>query len=48
MSKCTQIQRKGYRRSPEPWQSWTSTLRYLMVKLAQTGVVLIWLTYVRH
>jgi hypothetical protein len=40
-------QREG---SPLPWQSWGSTVRYLIVRIAQglPSAVLVWLAYVRH
>ena len=50
MRESTGMQCKEYRCKPEPWQSWSSTARYLLVRLAQavSNAVLVWLAYARH
>jgi hypothetical protein len=36
--------------TPEPWQSWGSTVRYLIIRLGQAipSAVLLWEAYIRH
>jgi len=36
--------------TPEPWQSWAMTVRYVIVQLAQAipPVLLLWLAYILH
>ena len=50
MSKCTGKRRRGHKAGSEPWRSWASTVRYLMVRLAQAVPcgVLVWLAYMHH
>jgi len=37
MGKSTRVQRRDIKEEPEPWQSWASTVRYLLVQLAQAA-----------
>jgi hypothetical protein len=50
MSKPTGVQRKEDRGRSEQWQSWASTVRYLVVQVAQAvpNLVLIWLALAHH
>ena len=46
MPKSTGIKRKEHNGELEPWQSWSSTVRYLLVQVGQA--VLIWLAVVHR
>ena len=49
-TECTDVQAYAHRSTPEPWQSWGSTARYLIVRISQAvpSGLLVWLAYVRH
>jgi hypothetical protein len=40
----------GPKTTPEPWQSWDTTARYLIIRLglAIPGIVLVWLAVACH
>jgi hypothetical protein len=50
MSESTGLQADEHRTTPEPWQSWGATVRYLIVRIAQAApsALLVWQAYVRH
>jgi hypothetical protein len=50
MAKSTGVQRKETRDGSDPWQSWPSTVRYLLVQVAHAvpNLVLVWLAFVHH
>ena len=50
MSKSTGVQRKERKGKSEPWQSWPSTVRYLLVQVAQAvpNLILVWLAFAHH
>jgi hypothetical protein len=50
MTKSTGMHRKDDNDRSEPWRSWPSTVRYMVVKLAQAAPngVLVWLAYVHR
>ena len=50
MAKSTEVQPHEYRTTSEPWQSWGSAARYLVVRFAEAvpSGVLVWLAYVHH
>jgi len=49
-TESTDAQANGHGSAPKPWQSWGSTIRYLIVRMAQASpnAVLVWLAYARH
>jgi len=47
MSKSNEIQSGEHGSTPEPWQSWGLTTRYLVVRFGQVvlNALLVWLAY---
>lgn len=50
MVKSTKLQARQAETTPEPWQSWGMTVRYLVIRLgvAVPSVVLVWLAAACH
>ena len=50
MPNDTQVPAEQAKTTPEPWQSWSTTVRYLVIRLgvAIPGVVLVWLAVAGH
>jgi hypothetical protein len=50
VSKSSGMQPSGHRSASKPWETWDSTMRYLIVRVAQTvpNAALVWLAYVHR
>jgi hypothetical protein len=50
MAKSTNMPAQQGKNSPEPWQSWGTTVRYVVIRLALAvpAIVLVWLAVACH
>jgi len=49
-TESTEVEQRAGASAPEPWQAWATTVRYVIVQLAQVipPVLLLWLTWILH